>query len=184
MKRAMILAGLAALLLAAATVWWLKGRSLEVRVTEPQLRAQLAERFPVERTVLLLLRWRLADPSLEFLPQRQRVAVGIDARLNLKLEGGRSDLGGRIELETGVRYDEARGALFLVDPVITRLVIDGLPERHAQRATDSVRELLAEIFSQKPVYTLDRTDLKQGSARLLLRELRIEDDAVVVRLGL
>ncbi|MDX9765542.1 MAG: hypothetical protein RBT79_11335, partial [Chiayiivirga sp.] len=94
MKRAMILAGLAALLLAAATVWWLKGRSLEVRVTEPQLRAQLAERFPVERTVLLLLRWRLADPSLEFLPQRQRVAVGVDARLNLKLEGGRSDLGG------------------------------------------------------------------------------------------
>ncbi|HMN34453.1 MAG TPA: DUF1439 domain-containing protein [Chiayiivirga sp.] len=184
MKRAMILAGLAALLLAAATVWWLKGRSLEVRVTEPQLRAQLAERFPVERTVLLLLRWRLTDPSLAFLPQRQRVAVGIDVRLNLRLEGGRSDLGGRIELETGVRYDEARGALFLVDPVITRLVIDGLPERHAQRATDSVRELLAEVFSQRPVYTLNPLDLKQGSARLLLRELRIEGDAVVVRLGL
>ena len=128
MKRAMILAGLAALLLAAATVWWLKGRSLEVRVTEPQLRAQLAERFPVERTVLLLLRWRLTAPSLAFLPQRQRVAVGVDARLNLKLEGGRSDLGGRIELETGVRYDEARGALFLVDPVITRLVVDGREE--------------------------------------------------------
>jgi hypothetical protein len=184
MKRALVLSGIASLLLAAATVWWLKSRSFEVRVTEPQLRAQLIERFPIERTVLLLLRWRLTDPSLEFLPQRQRVAIGIDARLNLKLEGGRSDLGGRIELETGIRYDAARGALFLVDPVITRLVIDGLPERHAQRATDSVRELLAEVFSQRPVYTLNPLDLKQGSARLLLRELRIEDDAVVVRLGL
>ncbi len=40
--------------------------------------------------------------------------VGLDARLNARLDGQRNDLGGRIEVETSLRYDVERGAFFLV----------------------------------------------------------------------
>lgn len=183
-RRLMLICGILALLVAGGTVWWIKGKSTDIRVTHAQIQEQLAQRFPVQRTMLLLLHWRLENPTLEFIPQRQRVKLGIDARLNLRIDGGRGDLGGRVEVETGVRYDDTRGALFLVDPVITHLAIDGLPAQHLQRATDSLHDLLIDLLRQKPVYTLNPLDLKQGTARLLLREVRIEDDAVVVRLGL
>lgn len=183
-RRLMLVCGILALLVAGGTVWWVKGKSTDIRVTHAQIQEQLAKRFPMQRTVLLLLNWRLENPTLAFIAQRQRVEVGIDVRLNLRIEGGRSDLGGRVEVETGVRYDDARGALFLVDPLITHLTIDGLPAQHLQRATDSLHDLLTDILHQHPVYTLKPLDLKQGAARLLLREVRIEDDAVVVRLGL
>lgn len=180
-----VIAGIALLLaLLVGLGVYLHGKRLTVRITQAQIREQLATRFPVERTVLLLLRWRLTDPQVTFLPERQRVVVGLDAHLNARLDGQREDLGGRIEVETALRYDVERGAFFLVDPVITKLSIDGIPEAHVMRAQDSVRGLLAEAFAQRPVYTLRRTDLAQGAARTVLKDVRIEADTIVVTLGL
>ena len=180
-----LIAGLA--LLAAVCIafaLYLHGKSLTLRITEPQMREQLAMRFPIERTSLLLLRWRLTNPQVSFLPQRQRVVLGLDARLNARLDGQRDDLGGRIEVETALRYDTGRGAFFLIDPVITRLAIDGIPEAHVMRVQTSVRGVLAEMFAQVPVYTLRQADLFQDTARRVLEEVRIEDESIVVVLGL
>ncbi len=173
---------LAALL--AALALYLHGKRLSVRITEAQIREQLATRFPMERTSLLLLRWTLSDPQVTFLPRRQRVVVGLDARLDARLDGQRDTLGGRIEVETALRYDAGRGAFFLVDPVVTGLAIDGIPEAHVMRVQNSARGLLAEAFGQFPVYTLRRADLVQGTARRVLQDVRIEDDAIVAELGL
>lgn len=180
-----LIAGIVLLVaLVAGVAVYLHGKRMTVRITQAQIREQLATRFPIERTVLLLLRWRLEDPQVTFLPERQRVLVGLDARLNARLEGQREDLGGRIEVETALRYDVERGAFFLVEPVITKLAIDGIPEAHVMRVQDSVRGLVAETFAQRPVYTLRRADLAQGAARMVLKDVRIEDEAIVVVLGL
>ncbi len=183
MRRAPLLAVFAAALLAVAA-WWFSHHATEIRIPRTQLRAQLGERFPVERTAFLLLHWRLEGPALTLLPQRQRVAIGIDARLlGFRLENGRRDLGGRIDLESGLRYDEARGALFLSDPILTRLSIDGLPAAHAQRAAESLRGLLDEALTRQPLLVLKPAAPAPGASRPRLRELRVEADAVVVRLG-
>ena len=87
-------------------------------------------------------------------------------------------------METALRYDTGRGAFFLVDPVITRLAIDGIPEAHVMRVQTSVRGVLAEMFAQVPVYTLRQADLFQDTARRVLEEVRIEDESIVVVLGL
>lgn len=180
-----LFAGIALLLaLLAGVALYLHGKRLTLRIGEAQIREQLATRFPIERTSLLLLRWTLSDPQVSFLAQRQRVLVGLDARLNTRLDGQRENLGGRIEVETALRYDTQRGAFFLVDPVVTRLAIEGIPEAHVMRVQNSARSLLAEAFAQFPVYTLRRDDLAQGAARQVLQEVRVEDDAIVVVFGL
>ena len=187
MSRARIglIAGAALLIaLLAGVAVYLHGKRFTVRITQAQISEQLATRFPIERTVLLLLRWRLTDPQVTFLPERQRVVVGLDAHLNARLDGQRDDLGGRIEVETALRYDPERGAFFLVDPVITKLAIEGIPEAHVMRVQDSARSLLIEAFNQFPVHTLRRADLAQGTARKVLKDVRIEDEAIVVVLGL
>ena len=44
--------------------------------------------------------------------------------------------------------------------------------------------VLAEMFAQVPVYTLRQADLFQDTARRVLEEVRIEDESIVVVLGL
>ena len=178
-----IAALLALVLAAAAALFYLHGKRADIRITQAQLREQLATGFPMERTALLLLRWTLSNPDIQFQPGRQRIALGLDAHLNARLDGQRADLGGRIEVETALRYDAGRGAFFLVDPVITRLAIDGIPQAQVMRVQNSLRSLRAEAFAQYPVYTLRRDDVAQGAARLVLRDVRIEDDAIVARIG-
>ena len=166
---------LAALLAVAVGVFvFLHGKRTEIHVTNAQLQQQLSERFPVERSIFLLLQWQLANPSLAFLPERQRVALGLDLQLNLRVEGQKKDLGGRVEVETALRYDDTLGAFFLVDPLITKLAVGGVPEEYVVRLQENLREKLAEHFSQRPVYTLNPLDMKQGAARVVLRDVRIE----------
>ena len=186
MKRGhkILIIALAALLAVAVGVFlFLQGKRTEIYVTNAQLQQQLAERFPIERNIFLLLQWRLANPSLKFLPERQRVGLGLDLHLNLRVEGQKKDLGGRVEVETALRYDDTRGAFFLVDPIITKLAVRGIPEEHVMRVQENLRERLAEHFSQRPAYTLNRLDMKQGAARLVLRDVRIEQDEIIIVLG-
>lgn len=183
MRRVLIGSLVALSLLIAGGFFYLHGKRTEIRLTEVQLQEQMASRFPVERTVLFLIQWRLLNPSLEFLPERQRIATGLEVQVNLRIDGQRDPLGGRIELESALRYDDSQGAFYLVDPTITRFNISGIPEEHVMRVQDSMRSALAEIFQKKPVYTLRATDMKQGAARLILRNVRIENTEIVVVLG-
>lgn len=178
---ALVLLSVAVLI--GGTALWLGGERATVRIGQAQLRAEMDKRFPVERPVFLLLNYRLSDPRLTLLPDTSRVALGLSIGLNARLDGERSNLQGSIDVETGLRYDAAAGALFLVDPVITDLELDGVPERHLSRVHDGARLVLAELFSRYPAYTLDRGDLRQQAVKLVLRSLRVEGDAVVLELG-
>ncbi len=171
----------AALLLGGIALW-LRGEQTIVRIGQAQLRAELDKRFPIERPVFLLLNYRLSEPRLTLLPQTGRVSLGLSIGLNARLDGERTKLQGSLEVETGLRYDDAAGALFLVDPVITDLALDGVPEKHLSRVQDGARLVLAEVFSRYPVYTLDHNDPRQQAVKLALRDLRVENDAVVLEL--
>lgn len=187
MKRGhkILIIGLGALLAVAAGAFvFLHGKRTEIRVSNAQLQQQLAQTFPVERSIFLLLQWQLANPSLQFLPERQRLGLGLDLHLNLRVEGQKKDLGGRVEVETALRYDDTRGAFFLVDPVITKLAVRGVPEEYVLRVQENLREKLAEIFNRRPIYSLNSLDMKQGAARLVLRDVRIEQDEISIVLGL
>lgn len=181
--RVLIIALVAVLTVAVGAFAFLHGKRTQIHITNAQMQEQLASRFPIERSILLFIQWRLANPSLIFLPERQRIGLGLDLQLNLRVDGQGRDLGGRVEVETALRYDDARGAFFLVDPVITKLAVRGIPEAHVMRVQQSLRERLAELFSQRPVYTLNPRDVKQGAARLVLRDVRIEQDEIVIVLG-
>ncbi len=172
----------AALLLGGLALW-LHGERTTVRIGQAQLRAELDKRFPIERPVFLLLNYRLFEPRLTLLPQTGRVALGLSIGLNARLDGERTRLQGSIDVETGLRYDDAAGALYLIDPVITDLALDGVPEKHLSRVQDGARLVLAEAFARYPAYTLDRSDLRQRAVKLALRDLRVESDAVVLELG-
>lgn len=172
----------AALLLGGLTLW-LRGEHTTVRIGQAQLRAELDTHFPIERPVFLLLNYRLSQPRLTLLPQTSRVALGFSIGLNARLDGQRAKLQGSIDAETGLRYDDAAGALYLIDPVITDLALEGVPEKHLSRVQDGARLVLAEVFARYPAYTLDKADLRQRAVKLALRDLRVEGDAVVLELG-
>ncbi len=167
------------LLVGAGLFAWVQAKRGEFHVSEARLQAHVSRQFPLERNMLLLLRWRLSRPALHLLPQRQRVALGLDVHLSARLEGQSVDLGGRVEVEAGLRADAARHAVFLVDPVITRLVLAGIPESQLLRVQDSLRSLLSEWFARNPIHALPAP--RSGTAvRPVRYELHIEADEIVV----
>lgn len=175
---------LAVLLLAAAGLYGLQARYRVVRISEAQLQAQLKQRFPLEQRVLRFFQLRLTEPQLEFLPESQRVALALDARLSAHGFSAAGSWGGQLQLEAGLRYEEAGGAFHLVDPVLTRFALEGLSEERAARLQAAAQIWLQEWFREKPVYALDRKDFRQGTAHRVLRDLRIENREVVLELGL
>lgn len=169
------------LLVGAGLFAWVQAKRGEFHVSEARLQAHVSRQFPLERNMLLLLllRWRLSRPALHLLPQRQRVALGLDVHLSARLEGQSVDLGGRVEVEAGLRADAARHAVFLVDPVIVQLVLAGIPESQLLRVQDSLRSLLSEWFARNPIHALPAS--RFGTAvRPARYELHIEADEIVV----
>lgn len=174
-------AALAALGMGIAVRW--QTQQSTVFITEARLRAELEKRFPIERPVFLLLNYRFDHPRLELLPEQDRIAFGVDLGLDARLDGARTALKGRIDVKTGLRYDDAQGALYLVDPVITELALDGVPEKHLSRVQDGARLLLADVFAQQPVYRLKDSDLRQRALKHSLRDLRVTPYGVALVFG-
>ena len=103
-----------------------------ITLSESELQAQLAKRFPMQRNLLELLDLRLSDPVVRLDAASNRLAT------ELRLSGserrsGRS-LQGRLALDYGLRYEPADGSIRLVQPRVQSLQLGEVPGLSPRRA--------------------------------------------------
>lgn len=182
--RNILIAALVLLGLAAGTWWFLAGRSLEIRISEAELLQAIESRFPLSQTHYVVLQLDLERPRLALREADDRIALGIDARLNLRVGREREPLGASIDLETGLRYVAGEGQFFLDQPVVTALDVGGVPADWSDRAREVLSAAAGAALTRAPVYTLTSADQRQAAAKMVLREVRVEGKELVVRLGL
>jgi hypothetical protein len=182
--RNLLIASVVLLGLAAGAWWFLAGRSLEIRIPEAELQRAIASRFPLAQTHYMVLELNLEQPRLALREDSGRIALGIDARLNLRLGRQREPLGASIDLETGLRYVAGEGQFFLDQPVVTALDVGGVPSDWSERARGVLTVAATGALTRAPVYTLKPSDQRQAAAKMVLREVRVEGKDLVVRLGL
>lgn len=179
-----LFAGMLVLAVALGGAWWyFAGREYVVRVSEAEIHQQLDKRLPLKRSFLLVFEAELAHPRVRLRDGSDRVDLGLDVVLNLRVGHESRPLGGRVDLVTGLRYDAADGGFHLVDPVITRLDLQGVPAEYQARATRVVDAALAEFVGRYPVYTLRPSDAKRATARLLLKSVVVSGNELVLTLG-
>lgn len=176
-----LLIAVAALL---AAFLYLKDRRYEVVITQEQVDTAVAPRFPAMRRYLAVLTLTCSNPEVRLLEADNRVRVGLDAELSLRLDGEARKLGGRITLTTGLRYDSEAQVFYLDDARVEDLDIAGLPEDWLAKTRELATLLAQKYLLTTPVYKVQARDAKAAVARMLLEDFRIRDQAIHVTLGL
>jgi hypothetical protein len=178
-KAGMILAILLAAA-AAALHFARQGGPYVIALTQSEIQEALDERFPVAKDALVAtvsffdpaVRLRHGSDKIHF-----EISASADVRINGRIPGARGTI------EAGIGYEPERGEFYLLD---RSLDIDAaaLSPGRGRKVEALLELLLNEYVREYPVYRLKRSDLKQNMARLVLRDVRVEDGLLKVYLGL
>lgn len=119
-------------------------------LTARQLNALLATQFPYTRSLAGLAELSLLSPRLSLLPASNRLATGFDLALRERLTGGRYT--GGLDLDYGLRFDAAQGAIRMADARVNRLAIDQLPRAQQQLVSQYAPRLVEQLLADLVIY--------------------------------
>jgi hypothetical protein len=184
MKRTLIIAVCALALLLAGAFWYFRDKQYHVVITQKQIDDALQAKFPVSKTHLALFHLTYSNPQVTLLPDSDRIEIGLDAQLSIKLREESKPFGGRALMTTGLEYRHEAKQFFLANPEIKKLTLQGVPQQYLDKATVLSSNFVSEYLQRFPVYTLKATDIKTTAARLLLKDVQVRSNEVHVTLGL
>ncbi len=162
----------------------LRGRTYVVELTEAQIQEKLDDRFPVRKQYLSVFALTLSEPKVSLQEGSDRISLGLKATLNIQLGGQQKPLGGDAVASAGLRYDPTDYSFYLDDPNLKSLTVQGIPFQYTELVDKVAAELAQERLDRTPIYTLRKNDLKQTTARLVLRGFVVQDGRLIITLGL
>ncbi|MFV0681495.1 DUF1439 domain-containing protein [Ottowia sp.] len=177
---------LVALLLAAGVGAYVfnLGKEYPLRFSEAQIQQRLSEKLPLTKTYLFIFQITLKNPRVQLQSGSNRVNAGLDIDTHIRVGQQSQTLGGAVDVTAGVQYKAETGEFFLVDPVIERLSVQGIPAQYEASLTTALTQALAAFYASHPVYTLNARDMKQVAAKAVLKRVLVEDGHLNVVLGL
>lgn len=168
-----MLAGAATPLLASCAGVGLPGQTL----TPDQLADLVARAFPYSHDFSGLVELSIASPKLRLLPESNRLGTALQVALVERLTGLR--LNGSMDLDYGLRFDAAEGAIRLADVRVNQLTMGRLPAKQqalVERYAPRVAELLLSNFI---LYRLPDAQLTLArSLGLVVGALRVQPDGL------
>lgn len=111
-----------------------------ITIPEDRLRALLARSFPLRRR-LLVLDVEAPAPALRLLPEADQLALDLRVEVADRLSGRRYQ--GRLDLQSGLRFEPSDATLRLARVRVSALDFDALPPALA-RTANGIGALLAE----------------------------------------
>ena len=184
MKKAITIILIVLALAAGGGLLYFKGKRYEVVITQDKIDATLAERFPLTKKHLLIFSITYSNPQVTLLENENRVQVGLDATLNIRIDGESKDLSGTALVTSGIRYDSETQEFFLDDAEFSKLVIAGVPDKWLTKVTDFASKAAKEFIETRPVYRLQAKDSKTAAAKMLLKGFEVREKAIYVTLGI
>jgi len=160
------------------------GPSYSVSLTGAEIQQALDDRFPIEKTRLLVVTLTLSDPVVEMREDSDRLTVSATATVNLTIPGQARQLGGRATISTGLTYHAADYSFYLADPRLDRLDVQGIPVEHLERVNELAATLLRDRLDRIRVYTLRPDQFAHAAARLVLKRFEVKSGRLEITLGL
>jgi len=184
LKKVAIITSVILVLILAGAYLYFVGKEYEFRFSESEIQQTLETNLPLTRTYLIIIQVTLSNPRVQLENGSNRVNAGLDVGLNITINQNPEPLGGSIDVSGGVRYVSEDGQFFLSDPVIEQLHIQGIPDQYTDKANSALTKALAEFYREHPIYTLSAYDAKQAVARMVLKNVVVENKELVVTLGI
>lgn len=166
------------------------GFSKTLVFSQGDLQAKLVGAFPVEKEKYRLT-IQLSDPEIKLVEGSDRVGFEMSAAVTYPevkvlgktlVDGGTVD-GGRFGVMGNVIYDEEKKAFYLGEPDILRLDVPHLPKKYEGTVRKAVQEILEVVLKRMPIYRLKDKTMKQKATRLLLKEVRVVDGKLHLKVG-
>ncbi len=183
MKKVLIVTLLLVLVIAGGLLY-VRSEPFNIVITQTQIDAALQKKFPVTKTHLLISRITYANPHLTLLPDSNRIEVGLNAEVNIKIANESKKLGGTVLVTSALAYRNETKQFFLSTPQINNLEIQGIPQQYLEKVTNFASSAAREYLQEFPVYTLTAKNAKTAAAKLLLKDVQVRGSEIHVKLGL
>jgi hypothetical protein len=124
-----------------------------------------------------------STPQVTLLENEDRVHVGLDATLEIRLDGEPKHLSGTALITTGLRYDSDKHEFFLDDAEFSKLAIAGLPEKLTTQVSHFASKAAKEYIEKRPIYRIRDKDYKTKAAKMLLKGFEIKRPSHIRNVG-
>ena len=150
----------------------------DVNVSLGKMQQGLERRFPIDKRVLSVLEVKASNPQLSLQPERERVALSVDASVTPPFV--RQHWRGNLAISGRLLLDPQRNAVYLADASVDRVNIEGLDESQ-QRQFAKVASLLADqLMHETPIYTFKPEELRYAGVQFVPTQLRTTASGLVV----
>lgn len=172
--RKMTVLGAALLLAACANL----AGPRDVSIPLSKLQAGIEKRFPLDNRAMELFEIHLTNPRLSLQPGADRVNLALDVAVAppfLKQSWrGSMALSGRLSI------DPARGAVFINDPHLDAMQIDGIDSARQQQFGMLANAIISKSIRDVAVYNFRTEDLRYAGVQFIPTAIRTSADAVII----
>jgi hypothetical protein len=181
MRRALAVAGVLAIAGLCSLRCHVSDKGPVIEITPEQIQERLEKKFPIKKKYLMVLELTLADPEVTLTEGSDRVGFGLSASTNVIVNA--EDLEGKARMTSAIHYDRKEGALLLVDPRVEELTISPLDERYRDGVREVANLAAEEYLDAYELYRLDQSDFKQKIAKLIIKDVVVDDGLLKITLG-
>lgn len=171
-----------ALILGAGAYFGYQALSNDIKIefTAEELQAKIDEQFPRKKQKFLFT-IEMKEPGI--LLENASDRLGLKIKTDVSILGANA-LEGFLFVNGNVDYDPKTAELFMTDPKVQAIEIDGLPDQYKERVEEILATAIEEYLSHLPFYQLKAEDTKQSLASLLLKSVYVKRGKLVVVLSL
>ena len=184
MKRLLIITGFIFITIFVVALIYFCSRQYEVTITQKQINDALQAKFPLTKSHLKIFRTTYSNPYVTLLPNSNRIEIGMDVDLEIKVGEEPKRFAGTAALTSELGYRQETKQFFIAKPEIKTLTINGVPQQYTDKISALVSDTAQKHLQQITVYTLKATDVKTTAAKLLLKNVQVKDTEIHVTLGL
>ena len=150
----------------------------DVNVSLAKMQQGLERRFPIDKRVLSVLDVRLTHPQLSLQPERERVALSVDASVMPPFI--RQTWRGSLAMSGRLVLDPQRNAVYLSEASVDKVGIDGMDEAQ-QRQFAKVASLVADqLMHETPIYTFKPDELRYAGVQFVPTQIRTTSNGLTV----
>jgi len=175
-------AGLVAVILAAGGCW-LVGGDVVIGLSEAQVQTALDLRFPVAKTYLGRISLAYHDPQVQLKEGSDHIGIGMSLTVSLGAGDDPKAYSGRAHLTTGIGYDPDSALVVLERPLLDSLSLGQLSVGYVEQASELARRLALERLDRIPVYDLKEEGIGRRAARMVLKDVTVQDGQLQITLG-
>ena len=150
----------------------------DVNVSLAKMQQGLERRFPIDKRVLSVLDVKLTHPQLSLQPERERVALSIDASVAPPFI--RQNWRGNLAMSGRLVLDPQRNAVYLSEASVDKVSIEGMDESQ-QRQFAKVASLVADqLMHETPIYTFKPEELRYAGVQFVPTQIRTTGSGLTV----